>query len=172
MTMNPLRQGRMLARYKAWADAMIFAAAAKLPEGEVTKPRQSVFKSIAHMLNHIYVIDRVFQAHLEGRPHGYSARNTPGHPPLEELRRAQAEMDAWYVAMSDALTPAAAEEKVRFEYIGGGKGEMTRAEILLHVVNHSTYHRGFVADFFYQIPVQPPATDLTVYLRDVPQQLA
>lgn len=165
-------QTRMLTRYNAWAGKMIFDAAAKLPEGEVTKPRQSVFKSIAHMLNHIYVIDHVFQAHLEGRPHGYTARNTPGYPPLEELRRAQAEMDAWYVAYGDALTPAAAGEKVRFEYIGGGQGEMTRAEILLHVVNHSTYHRGFVADFFYQIPVQPPATDLTVFLRDVPQPAA
>jgi uncharacterized damage-inducible protein DinB len=169
MTMDPLSQGRMLARYKAWASRMIFDAAAKLPEGEVTKPRQSVFKSIAHMLNHIYVIDRVFQAHLEGRPHGYSARNTPGSPPLEDLRRVQMELDAWYVAFSDALTPATAMEQLRFDYIGGGEGVMTRAEMLLHVVNHGTYHRGFVADFFYQIPIQPPATDLTVFLRDVPQ---
>jgi len=169
--MNPLRQGRMLARYNAWAGNMIYAAAAKLPEGEVTKPRQRVFKSIAHMLNHIYVIGRVFQAHLEGRPHGYSARNTPGHPPLAELRLAQDELDAWYVTLSDSLTPATAMEQLRFDYIGGGEGVMTRAEILLHIVNHGTYHRGFVADFFYQIPVQPPATDLTVYLRDVPQQL-
>jgi len=171
MTIDPLSQGRMLARYNAWAGNMIFAAAAKLPEGEVTKPRQSVFKSIAHMLNHIYVIGRVFQAHLEGRPHGYRARNTPGHPPLEELRSAQAELDAWYVALSDALTPLTAEEAVRFDYIGGGEGVMTRAQILLHIVNHGTYHRGFVADFFYQIPVQPPATDLTVFLRDAPPKL-
>ncbi len=168
--MNSLHHYRMLARYKAWGSDMIFEAAAKLPEAEVIRPRKSVFKSIAHMLNHIYVIDRVFQAHLEGRPHGYSARNTPGHPPLGELRQAQAELDAWYVALSDAMTPESAQEKIRFDYIGGGEGVMTRAEMLLHVVNHATYHRGFVADFFYQIPVQPPATDLTVYLRDVPQE--
>ena len=165
--MNPLQQGRMLARYNAWASNMIFAAAARLPEGEVTRPRQSVFKSIAHMLNHIFVIGRVFQAHLEGRPHGYSARNTAGHPPLGELHRAQAELDAWYVALSDAFTPATAGEKIRFDYIGGGEGAMTRAEILLHIVNHGTYHRGFVADFFYQVPARPPTTDLTVFLRDV-----
>ena len=171
MPVNPMQQGRMLARYKAWAGKVIFEAAAQLPEEEVTRPRKSVFKSIAHMLNHIYVIDRVFQAHLEGRPHGYGARNTPDHPPLAELQRAQQEMDAWYVALSDRLTPATAEEKVRFDYIGGGEGVMTRSEMLLHVVNHGSYHRGFVADFFYQIPVQPPATDLTVYLRDAPPRL-
>jgi uncharacterized damage-inducible protein DinB len=171
MIANPMQQARMLARYKAWAGRMIYEAAARLPEGEFTRPRKSVFKSIAHMLNHIYVIDRVFQAHLEGRAHGYGARNTPDHPPLEELRREQEDMDAWYVALSDRLTPESATEKIRFEFIGGGKGEMTRAEILLHIVNHGTYHRGFVADFFYQIPIQPPATDLTVYLRDAPPRL-
>jgi uncharacterized damage-inducible protein DinB len=36
----------------------------------------------------------------------------------------------------------------------------------LHVVNHSTYHRGFVADHFNQIPSRPPTTDLPVFLRD------
>lgn len=46
---------------------------------------------------------------------------------------------------------------------------MTREEIILHVVNHATYHRGFVADVFYQVPAKPPATDLPVFLRDVPQ---
>jgi uncharacterized damage-inducible protein DinB len=111
----------------------------------------------------------MFQAHLEGRPHGYTARNTPDRPPLDELWRAQQEIDAWYVAWSDRLTPATMDEKVKFEYVGGGEGVMSRGEILLHVVNHTTYHRGFVAEMIYRIPATPPTTDLTVYLRDVPQ---
>jgi uncharacterized damage-inducible protein DinB len=43
---------------------------------------------------------------------------------------------------------------------------MSRADILLHVVNHTTYHRGHIAAMMYQIPVQPPTTDLPVFLRD------
>ena len=46
---------------------------------------------------------------------------------------------------------------------------MTRGEIILHIVNHTSYHRGFAADLFYQVPAKPPTTDLTVFLRDVPQ---
>lgn len=166
MTMR--RTARMLTRYNAWADKLIFEAVAGLPEGEATKPRPSLFKSIVHMLNHIYVIDCVFQAHLEGREHGYTARNTPDHPPLDELWRAQRVIDDWYIAWSDAITAAALEESVAFEFIGGGRGQMTRGEMLLHVVNHTTYHRGFVADLFYQVPARPPTTDLPVFLRDVP----
>jgi uncharacterized damage-inducible protein DinB len=37
---------------------------------------------------------------------------------------------------------------------------------MLHVVNHTSYHRGFVADMFYQIPQRPPLTDIPVFLRE------
>ena len=161
-----LRTARMLTRYNAWANRLIFDAVAALPAGEATKPRKSLFKNMVHMLNHNYVIDRIFQAHLEGRAHGYGARNTPDHPPLDELWRAQQEVDAWYIAWSDALTDAALSGKIRFTFVGGGEGAMTRNEILLHLVNHTSYHRGFVAQMFYEVPARPPTTDLPVYLRD------
>jgi uncharacterized damage-inducible protein DinB len=160
------KQAIKLARYNAWANRMIFDAVAALPPGEATKPRQSVFKSIVHTLNHNYVIDRIFQAHLEGRPHGYTARNTPESPPLGELWRAQQEIDAWYLSWSERISDADLDEVVPFTFVGGGEGRMTRFEILLHLVTHTTYHRGYVADMFYQVPARPPTTDLTVYLRD------
>lgn len=167
--MTTQRTARTLARYNAWADKLIFEAVSALPPGTAEKPQQSVFKSIAHTLNHNYVIDRIFQAHLEGRSHGYTARNTPDGPPLADLWKAQEEIDAWYVAWSDRVTGEELGEEVRFTFVGGGEGCMTRGEILQHVVNHTTYHRGFVAQMIYQVPARPPTTDLPVFLRDVPQ---
>jgi len=159
---------RMLARYNHWANKLIFDAVAELPQGEATKERQSLFKNMVHTLNHNTVIDLIWQAHLEGREHGFAARNTPEPPPLEELWRQQQAIDAWYIAWSDKLSEAGLGEKVPFTLIGGNKGVMTRAEILLHVVNHTSYHRGFVADLFYQVPARPPTTDLPVYLMENP----
>lgn len=158
-----------LTRYNAWANKLIFDAVAALPEGEALKPRASLFKNIVHMLNHNYVIDRIFQAHLEGREHGYAARNTPDHPPLAELWRAQQEIDTWYIGKYDALSDAELNGVLRFTFVGGGEGAMTRGEMLQHVVIHTSYHRGFVGQMFYQVPARPPTTDLPVYLRDVPQ---
>jgi len=166
------RDARTLARYNAWANKVIFDAVAGLPEGEATRPRQSLFKNMVHMLNHNYVIDRIFQAHLEGRAHGYAARNTPDHPSLSELWRAQQDIDAWYVVKYDALAAAELNTVVQFTFVGGGEGAMTRGEILLHIVNHTSYHRGFVAQMFYEVPARPPTTDLPVFLRDVPQNAA
>jgi uncharacterized damage-inducible protein DinB len=159
---------RTLTRYKAWADRKILDAVADLPEEEALKPRPGVFRNMVHTLNHIYVIDRVFQAHLEGREHGYTARNTRECPALADLRRAQEEIDQWYVDFYDALPAKDLDEVIAFTFIGGGQGAMTRAEILLHLVNHTTYHRGNVASMIYQVPGRsPPTTDLPVYLRDV-----
>ena len=169
--MTTLTDCRMLTRYKAWADRLIYDGVAALPEGEATKPRTTLFSNIVHTLNHILVIDRIFQAHLEGREHGYAARNTPEPLPFEELRRAQESVDRWYIDWSNRMTEPELEEKIAFTFVGGGDGVMTRNEILLHVVNHTSYHRGFVADMFFQVPARPPTTDLPVFLRDVPQDL-
>src|SRR3989442_12881 len=94
---------RRLTRYNAWANKLIFDAVAGLPGDEATKERQSLFKNMVHTLNHNYVIDLIWQAHLEGREHGFAARNTPGHPPLDELWRKQQAVDEWYIAWSDRL---------------------------------------------------------------------
>ena len=158
---------RTLTRYNAWANELIFAAVAALPEAEAVKPRKSVFRNMVHTLNHNYVIDRIFRAHLEGREHGYTARNTETHPPLAELWGAQQDIDRWYVETYDAMEESRLSEKVRFTFVGGGEGVMTRGEILQHLVNHTSYHRGFVAQMMYEVPVRPPTTDLTVFLRDV-----
>jgi len=54
---------------------------------------------------------------------------------------------------------------VSFRFIGGGPGAMTRRDILLHVANHGTYHRGNVASMMYQAGTPPPTTDLPVFLN-------
>jgi len=163
---------RTLTRYNAWANELIFAAVAALPEGEAVKPRRSVFRNMVHTLNHNFVIDRIFQAHLEGRDHGYTARNTPDHPPLAELWRAQQDLDHWYVAAYDGMDDIRLNQTVSFTFVGGGEGAMTRGEMLQHLVNHTSYHRGFVAQMIYDVPARPPTTDLTVYLRDLNRPLA
>lgn len=158
---------RMLTRYKAWANGVTFSTVAALPEGEAERARPTRFGNMVHTLNHSYVIDDIFRHHLEGRPHGYTARNTEASPSLRDLWAAVKRMDQWYVEYADSLSAQSLHEVVQFQFVGGGDGAMTRQEILLHVVNHGTYHRGFVGDMLYQAMVTPPASDLPVYLRDV-----
>jgi len=167
--MSSLQHLRILTRYKAWANRLVFSMLSDLPPDEVIKQRSTRFGNMIHTLNHVFVIDSVFQAHLQGRDHGYSARNTDSHPLLSTLFTAVRTLDDWYIEFADSLTDAATQETIRFEFIGGGAGAMTREQMILHVVNHGTYHRGFVGDMMYQAGVTPLATDLPVFLRDVAQ---
>jgi uncharacterized damage-inducible protein DinB len=169
--MSALRHLRMLTRYTAWANQRLFASLSSLPDDVLGTERNAGSKSMLHTLNHAQIIDRIWQAHLEGRAHGFTARNTPNHPALTDLRRDQERLDAWFIAYGDALTVPASDEPVHFEFVGGGAGAMTRGDILLHVVNHKTYHRGYVAQMLYDAGTRPPTMDLPVFIRDVPLEL-
>lgn len=162
--MTDLGKTRLLARYRLWADQLTFDAVAALPPGEATKERPTLFKTMIGTLNHNYLIDLVWQAHLEGRDHGFRARNVVLHEDLPGLWKAQREIDQWYIDWSERQSAQSLEETVPFEFIGGGRGAMSRGDILLHVVNHATYHRGWIAEMFFQVPARNPTTDLPVYL--------
>lgn len=155
-----------LTLYKAWADEIVYHSVLALPEGEATKKRQTNFGTMAHTLNHVFVVDDIFHHHLTGQPHSYTSRNTDKTPPLGELFEKQQKMNQWYIDLITKSSVAGLLEVVNFTFIGGGEGRMTREEIVLHVINHATYHRGFVNDMMYQVPTRPPANDFSVFLQD------
>ncbi len=158
---------RMMTQYMAWANKVMLDSVSKIPPVEITKPRKTLFGTIAHTFNHILVIEDIFRAHLEERRHRYTARNTEAPPPFEIIRDSLQAMDRYYVDLSARLSEAELNEDIRFQFIGGGDGVMTRGEILLHLANHATYHRGFISDMLYQVPHKADANDLTVFLRDI-----
>ena len=164
--MSSFLQLQTLTRYKAWANDLLFQTLSELPESELVAERQIIFGNILRTLNHVYVMDVVWKAHLEGGSHGFSTRNPATSPPFIELRDAQKNIDAWFVRYAQGLVESASREIVDFTFIGGGAGSMSRGDILLHVINHTTYHRGHIAGMIYQIPAHPPTTDLPVFLRD------
>src|SRR5215468_11535615 len=91
------RTVKMLAQYKAWADKVIFDGVAALPPGEAEKERKKLFKTIIGTLNHSYVVDLIWQAHLERREHGFKARNILLYSELPALRAAQLKINDWFI---------------------------------------------------------------------------
>jgi uncharacterized damage-inducible protein DinB len=161
-----VRTARMLADYKRWANQRLFDSLAALPPGEVNKERVSVFKNMIGTLNHLYVVDCIWRAHLEGRGHGFKTSHDLLHPELAELRQAQKDIDRWYCDWSERQTDASLDKPVEFSFVSGEGGIMSAGAILMHVVNHASYHRGWVIQMYFEIPVMPPVTDLPVYLRE------
>ena len=102
--MSALRNIRMLTRYSAWANSLLYLTLGELPEVELTNPRQIVFGNLIRTLNHVYTMDLVWQAHLEGRPHGFTTRTPDVHISFSDLRIAQATLDGWYIRYAEELS--------------------------------------------------------------------
>lgn len=164
--MSATRNIRMLTRYSKWANDMMLNAMAELPPKEVANKRAAALGGMLFTLAHVDIVDRIWRGHLLGQDHGYRSRTVETPDSLEVLSEKWREMGDWYIAYADAMTEEGLNERIEFRFVDGGDGAMTRGDILIHVCNHKTFHRGHLCDMFYQSGFKPPAIDLPVYLRD------
>ncbi len=150
---------------KAWANRELFAQIDKIDPHTQEKERHAVIR----LMNHIYVVDQIFAAHLQGKAHSFTGVNTPETPELATLQAGVSELDAWFLQLiseldgehgSDALA-----EKISFTFTDGLAGCMSREEMLLHVAMHGSYHRGGVGKMLMQLPLTPPRELYTAFLH-------
>lgn len=146
--------------HQAWANSELFAILKDLPQ-EHAEPLNTCIRT----LNHIYVVDRIFRAHLSGERRPFDATNTTDTPTLDQLHADVKATDAWYLSYVSALTPSSLSTVLDFEFTDGDRGRMSREEILLHVVSHGTYHRGNVGQVLKFIAVAPPRDLYTKFLH-------
>lgn len=127
-----------LVTHTAWANRQMFGALGAVDAFD-TRPGADL---IRRALDHIHVVRSIFQAHLLGVAHGFTAPQRATLPPLDELDREFAATDAWYV---DAIAAMPADELARpraVRFTDGKVVTMTAAEMVLHVVTHTIHHRG------------------------------
>ncbi len=157
-----------LTAYTVWADDVMLKNAEQLSEDKLTAARDTLFKSIAGTFDHTLVVAEIFKAHLEGTTHPHHARYRDENIPFPEVAQRLRAINVYYEGLARECTPVDLAETITFEFVGGGgQGSMTREDILLHIVNHATYHRGFVSTLLYPLKTKGAASDLTVFLRDV-----
>jgi len=156
----------LLADYNAWADNVLFASLEELPAGSVYKETPTLFKTIVGTLNHNLQVDLIWHANLTGQPHGFTSRRDLLHPRLEDLARAQSQANDWLIDWAKEQNAESLAETVPFQFVNGRQSQMQRGAMFLHVINHKTFHRGWVSQMFFDFGSRPPQTDITVYLTE------
>ena len=58
-------------------------------------------------------------------------------------------MDDHYNDLARRWSDAELTETIRFTFVCASAGLMVQKDILLHLVNHETYHHGFVSTLLY-----------------------
>ena len=146
---------------KSWTNRELFDVLATVTSTEHVASLHTAIRT----LNHIYVVDRIFRAHLLGETHPYTATNTPETPELGELHFAVAESDLWFEDYVSTIDDPALVQSLVFRFTDGDAGSMTREEMLFHVLSHGAYHRGNVGQILKGISVAPPRDLLTKFLH-------
>lgn len=123
--------------------------------------------TVLRLINHAYVVARIFAAHLSGVQHQYRSTNTEETPSLEQLSTAVKSLDQWYLCYLDDLPPEKLSAAIPFSFTDGNKGYMTREEILTHVVLHGAYHRGEVGRILSLMCVTPPSDGFAIHLHQI-----
>ncbi len=121
-------------------------------------------------LNHIVIVEELFRARLLGEAPPHAATNSAEVPALEALAMRLEASDQWYAAHLPALAPAQWDQALRFRFADGRDGCMTRREILFHVLNHATYHRGAIGPALDRAGVPHPADTYTVFIHQAQPQ--
>lgn len=150
-------------RYSAWASALLVDAASRLTEDELTRDFKSADKSVLGTLVHVYAADRVWLARIEGEP------PQPFLVPERDLHLRvlqhdwPALMDRWTSWAGTLLEPMA---HASYQDLRGNAHTTPYWQIVLHVVNHGTHHRGQVSAMLRAMGHTPPPLDLIRYYRD------
>ena len=161
MSVSPDVLRRQL-EYHAWASGRLMDAAAALPPDELTRDFGTADQSVAGTLAHVFFADRVWLERVLWRP----------KPPRPEARldcilwEWPPLLEAWR-AWAANLTEAAAGEVLAYQDLSGRPWRTAVWEIVLHVVNHGTHHRGQVAGFLRSMGHTPPPLDLIAFYRGI-----
>jgi uncharacterized damage-inducible protein DinB len=150
-----------LMRYKVWADAELLNALLTLPE-PLSEPEGAIVTAI---IRHFHTVDCIFKAHLLGIPHEYTSANPAEPATLSQLQQRVSAIDAWYVEYTGTLDPRELGQVLHVKFTDGQQQRLTRADILLHLSLHGSYHRGNVGLLMKKCGVEPPQERFTTYLR-------
>ena len=166
---DPLhRMLRKLAQANRLANARLHRTCAALDPEALTAPRPAFFGSIQKTLNHILMVDRFYLNALLDRPLDRALLDEATFcPDLPTLARWQTDSDLALLAHVEAQT---AETLARIVAIDRGERVQhdRRDDILSHVFQHQTHHRGQLHGLLSATPVQPPQLDEFIVGDDHP----
>ncbi len=161
---------RRLAAYNRWANETLYGAVAQLSPAEFSAPRAGYFPSLARTLNHLMVGDTVWLGRLDGQgAPGITSLDQQLHAEFAPLRQARAALDARYIALVDGMSEARLGEVLVYKTVAGAAMETAVDQVLAHIFNHQTHHRGQAHAMLSSTGVAPPPLDLIYFLRDHPE---
>jgi uncharacterized damage-inducible protein DinB len=167
--MTRLQEIAELFEFNAWAARRMFESTAALSEDELARDLGNSFPSIRDTLIHTVGAEWVWLTRWRG--------TSPAAIPSTTSALTHAEIVRWWEDVNSeraeflrSLGPDALDAVVAYRNFAGVDFAFPLWQMLRHVVNHSTYHRGQVTTMLKQLGHKPVSTDLILMYQE--RQLA
>lgn len=157
---------RTLYAYNRWANRRACDAARPVELSDFVRDLQTSFRSIRGTLVHILWAEWLWVRRWRGEsPRQVFAPED--FPSLAQIEARWKTVEREQKQFMERLTEEALHERVAYENLQGERWEYTRAQMMQHVVNHSSYHRGQVAALLRQLGKAPAGTDFLLFFDEM-----
>ena len=153
--------------YSAWATRQVLVACSGLTLEQLERGLGASHSSLLGTFRHIHDGERVWLVRLD---EGDNARLPVEPAParsFEFLVRSWPELWEGYRRWLEGASDAELSRDVSTTLPDGACFRAPRWQIVLHAINHSSFHRGQIITMLRAVGVQPPNTDLTAYYATV-----
>ena len=149
-----LQDLRTMLDYHYWARDRLLDALETLPPDQLTRDLGSSFKSIHETLVHTYSAEWAWHSRWLGTS-PTALLPADQFPDLASVRTAWTELEAKLRAFVDGLGESGIERVFEYKLLSGQAGATPFWQMLQHVVNHASYHRGQVTTMLRQLGAAP-----------------
>jgi len=149
--------------YTAWANTRLIEAVGALSHQELIRDFNTANHNVLGTLAHVFTADRFWLDQIEGSPPARFL--VPEQDMRLAVRRSEwsALLDRWK-KWGGLLTEESIHKNISYRLKGDAFITPTW-QIVLHVVNHDTHHRGQVSGFLRAMGHVPPSLDLILFYR-------
>jgi uncharacterized damage-inducible protein DinB len=153
---------RGLLAYTIWADRTMLHALRGVREEDLTRETGASFGTLLGTMAHILGSEQLWLSRYLGVP----LAHLPGPADYPTFAALEGSFEDFWPQLEFFLASLLAEQlEGEFQWVNT-RGESHAApfrQVLLHFVNHATYHRGQVANLLRQLGYEAPGTDLSYY---------
>jgi uncharacterized damage-inducible protein DinB len=152
--------------YSAWGTRRVLGVCAPLSPEQLDHGLGASHSSILRTFRHIHDGERVWLRRLvEGGSGMLPTGAAPEHS-FEFLVESWPMLWRGYGEWLESSSDVDLAEEISTVLPDGGVFRVPRWQIVLHAINHSTFHRGQIVSMLRALGIQPPNTDLTCYYAD------
>jgi len=153
--------------YNLWANERIGHLLMAQDDGIIYAEHKSSFASIAKTVLHLWDAETIWFTRIQGNSLlDWPSKNFSGGK--SEMLRGWINTSTELLQFVKAKGKGFALERVVYKNLKGNAFENTIEEILLHLINHGSYHRGQIITLLREGGInQLVSTDMIVWLREL-----